>query len=67
MTGLLDLDGLQRRMSGYVERQASFGEQPPESVYLLREALLRGRFPARKRRASPGARSARPVGFCVTF
>lgn len=45
MAGLLDLDGLQRRIAGYVERQASFGEQPPESVYLLREALLRGEYP----------------------
>ncbi|MHB8709609.1 MAG: Fic family protein [Desulfuromonadales bacterium] len=45
MAGLLDLDGLQRRMTGYVERQASFGELPPESIYLLREALLRGEIP----------------------
>ncbi len=45
MAGLLDLDGLQRRMTGYVERQASFGELPPESIFLLREALLRGEIP----------------------
>jgi Fic family protein len=45
MSGLFDLDGLQRRMAGYVERQASFGELPSESIYLLREALLRGEFP----------------------
>lgn len=45
MTRLFDLDGLQRRMAGYIERQASFGELPPESIYLLREALLRGEFP----------------------
>jgi Fic family protein len=45
MTGLLDLDGLQQRMTGYVERQASFGELPAESIYLLREALLRGEIP----------------------
>jgi len=42
MASLLDLDGLQRRMAGYVERQASFGELPPESIFLLRETLLRG-------------------------
>ena len=45
MAGLLDLDGLQRRMAGYVERQTSFGELPPESIYLLRDALLRGEIP----------------------
>jgi Fic family protein len=45
MVGLLDLDGLQWRMAGYVERQASFGELAPESIHLLREALLRGEFP----------------------
>ena len=45
MAGLLDLDGLQRRMAGYVERQASFGELAPESIHLVREALLRGEFP----------------------
>jgi Fic family protein len=45
MASLLDLDGLQRRIAGYVERQVSFGELPPESIYLLREALLRGEFP----------------------
>jgi Fic family protein len=45
MSGLLELDGLQRRMAGYIDRQMSFGELPPESTCLLREALLRGEFP----------------------
>lgn len=45
MASLLDLDGLLRRMAGYVERQVSFGELPPESIFLLREALLRGEIP----------------------
>jgi len=45
MAGLLDLDGLQRRMAGYVERQVSFGELPQETINLLREALLRGEIP----------------------
>jgi len=45
MAGLLDLDGLQRRIAGYLERQTSFGELPLESIYLLREALLRGEIP----------------------
>jgi len=45
MTGLLDLDDLQKRMAGYVERQVSFGELAPEASCLLREALLRGEVP----------------------
>ena len=45
MSGLLDLDGLQKRIAGYVERQVSFGELTPEAFYLLREALLRGGVP----------------------
>lgn len=45
MAGLLDLDGLQKRIAGYVERQASLGELTPEAGYLLREALLRGEVP----------------------
>lgn len=45
MSGLLDLDGLQKRIAGYVERQVSFGELTPEASYLLREALLRGEVP----------------------
>ena len=45
MSELLDLDGLQKRIAGYVERQVSFGELAPEASYLLREALLRGEIP----------------------
>ncbi|GAB4230729.1 MAG: Fic family protein [Kiloniellaceae bacterium] len=45
MADLLELDGLQKRITGYVERQASYGELAPEAAYLLREALLRGEFP----------------------
>jgi Fic family protein len=45
MTGLLDLDGLQKRITGYVDRQVNFGELTPEAAYLLREALLRGEVP----------------------
>ncbi|TYO96738.1 Fic family protein [Geothermobacter ehrlichii] len=45
MSDLLELDGLQKRMTGYVERQVSFGELAPEAAYLLREALLRGEVP----------------------
>jgi Fic family protein len=45
MADLLDLDGMQRRIAGYVDRQASLGELQPEAGYLLREALLRGEVP----------------------
>jgi Fic family protein len=45
MAGLLDLDGLQKRIAGYVDRQTSLGELTPEAGYLLREALLRGEVP----------------------
>ncbi len=45
MTELLDLDGLQKRIAGYVQRQVSFGELSPEAAHLLREALLRGEIP----------------------
>ena len=45
MSSLLDLDGLQKRMSGYVERQVSQGELTLEAAYLLRDVLLRGEVP----------------------
>ena len=45
MSMLLDLDGLQKRIAGYVDRQVSMGELVPEASYLLREALLRGEVP----------------------
>jgi Fic family protein len=45
MAGLLDLDGMQRRMAGYVDRQVSLGELQEEAGYLLREIFLRGEIP----------------------
>jgi Fic family protein len=45
MTGLLDLDSMQRRMAGYVDRQVSLGELQTEAGYLLREIFLRGEVP----------------------
>jgi Fic family protein len=45
MSALLDFDGLQKRIIGYVDRQTVLGELQPESGYLLREVLLRGEVP----------------------
>ena len=45
MSGLLDLDGLQKRIVGYVERQVSLRELSPEASCLLRDVLLRGEIP----------------------
>jgi Fic family protein len=45
MSTLLDVDGLQKRIIGYVDRQTVLGELQPESGYLLREVLLRGEVP----------------------
>jgi Fic family protein len=45
MSSLLDFDGLQKRIMGYVDRQAARGELQAESGYLLREVLLRGDIP----------------------
>jgi Fic family protein len=45
MTELLDLDGIQRRIAGYAERQAFLGELPVEGGYILREVFLRGEMP----------------------
>jgi Fic family protein len=42
MSGLLELDQLQKRIAGWVEQRASVKELRPESVHLLREVLLRG-------------------------
>lgn len=42
MSSLLDLDGLKKRISSYVERQVSLGELQPKSNYLLTEVLLNG-------------------------
>jgi len=45
MSERLELDGILRRLEGYVGRQASFGNIPLEANYLLREAFLRGEVP----------------------
>ncbi len=45
MSSLLDVDGLLKRILGYVDRQTVLGELQPESGYLLREVLLRGEVP----------------------
>jgi hypothetical protein len=45
MTGLLDPDGMPRRMAGYVARQVSLGELQAEAGYLLRDIFLRGELP----------------------
>jgi len=42
MTGLLDLDGMMKRIAGYAGQQASLGHLQPEAGYLLREVFLRG-------------------------
>jgi len=42
MSHLLDLDGFLNRVSAYATRLIELGELKPESIYLLREALLRG-------------------------
>jgi Fic family protein len=45
MSGLLELDRMQKRIEGYVTRQVHLGELQAESYYLLREAFLRGEIP----------------------
>jgi Fic family protein len=45
MSGRLELDGVLRRLDGYVRRQVSLGELQPEAGYLLQEAFLRGEVP----------------------
>ena len=42
MSGLLDLDGMQKRIQAVVDRQVSFGEMKPEAGHLLRDVFLRG-------------------------
>ena len=42
MSGLLELDGMKKRILGYVERQVHIGELQKESGYLLIEAFLNG-------------------------
>ena len=45
MAGLLDLDGMQKRIQAVVDRQVSFGELKPEAGHLLRDVFLRGEIP----------------------
>jgi Fic family protein len=45
MRSLLDIEGLQKRMAGYVERRAASRELAPEAAYVLREVSLRGEVP----------------------
>jgi len=45
MRGVLDIEGLQQRMAGYVERRAASRELAPEAAYVLREVTLRGEVP----------------------
>ncbi len=42
MSGLLDLDGMQKRIQAMVDRLVSFGELKPEAGHLLRDVFLRG-------------------------
>ncbi|HMN13448.1 Fic family protein [Geobacter anodireducens] len=45
MAGLLDLDGMQKRIQAIVDRKVSFGELKPEAGHLLRDVFLRGEIP----------------------
>lgn len=45
MAGLMDLDGMQKRIQAVVDRQVSFGELKPEAGHLLRDVFLRGEIP----------------------
>ncbi len=45
MSGLLNLDGMQKRIQAAVDRQVSFGELKPEAGRLLRDVFLRGEIP----------------------
>ena len=45
MSSLLDSGKLQSRVVAYASHRAALNELPPESAFLLREALLRGEFP----------------------
>lgn len=45
MAGLLDLDGMQKRIQAIVDRKVSFGELKPEAGRLLRDVFLRGEIP----------------------
>jgi Fic family protein len=45
MSGLFNLDGMQKRIQAVVDRQVSFGELKPEAGHLLRYVFLRGEIP----------------------
>ena len=45
MNQLLDLDGMKKRISAYVARQADFGHLQKNSGYLLEAALIHGKLP----------------------
>lgn len=42
MAGLLDLDGMQKRIQAIVDRKVFFGELKPKAGHLLRDLFLRG-------------------------
>ena len=42
MSDLLDLDGMQKRIQGIVDRQVALGELKPEAGHILRAVFLRG-------------------------
>lgn len=44
MSGLLDLDGMQKRIQAVVDRQVSIGELKPETGHLLKDLFLRGQI-----------------------
>ena len=42
MGSLLDLDGLENRITAYIQRRAALGEMDPTGALLLRDVLVRG-------------------------
>lgn len=63
MRELLDIDGLQDRLLGYVELSVARRELPRQAAYLLRDVLLRGEVPRGEAARITGMpeRSARTV------
>jgi Fic family protein len=45
MSGLLNLDDMQKRIQAVVDRNVSFGELKPEAGHVLRDVFLRGEIP----------------------
>jgi len=45
MRGLLELDGMQHRITVFAERKAALERLPKEIVHLLRDCFLRGEIP----------------------